>query len=58
MLTITNTHQGAQQALFDRALLEILKEDVAGNGKIWQKVWSLHQPLQSKSFNSLDRYTK
>ena len=48
MLTITNTHAGAQQALFDRALLEILQEDVNGGGKIWQKVWSLHQPLQSK----------
>ena len=48
MLTITKTHAGAQQALFDRALLEILQEDVNGGGKIWQKVWSLHQPLQSK----------
>lgn len=49
MLTNTNTHAGAQQALFDRALLEILKEDVNGGGKIWQKVWSLHQPLQKYS---------
>ena len=48
MLTNTNTHAGAQQALFDRALLEILQEDVNGGGKIWQKVWKLHQPLQSK----------
>lgn len=46
MLTITNTHQGAQQALFDRALLEILHEDVESRGKIWKKVWGLHKPLQ------------
>ena len=56
MLTNTNTHAGAQQALFDRALLEILQEDVNGGGKIWQKVWKLHQPLQSKFKQKIDSF--
>merc|ERR1711990_93405 len=46
MLTSSTIHRGAQVPLFDRVLLEILKEDENSNSGIWKQVWNIYKPPQ------------
>ena len=43
MLTNDAVYADAQEALFNRALVEILNEDLASGGEIWKAAWNVKQ---------------
>jgi len=43
MLTDDAVYADAQEALFNRALVEILNEDLAQGGEIWKAAWNIKQ---------------
>ena len=41
---LTQPSVSGQQLLFDRALLEILDEDILGDQEIWNLLWAMNPP--------------
>ena len=41
---LTQPNISGQQLLFDRALLEILDEDILGDQEIWNLLWKMGPP--------------
>ena len=53
---LTQPNISGQQLLFDRALLEILDEDILGDQEIWNLLWKMDPPNKGMDRNRTSHF--